>query len=44
MSRNEAVRTVDEIDQDERVRQRMTVIREFIEEKTGKRSASPGLN
>jgi RNA polymerase primary sigma factor len=38
MSRNEAIRTSEEIDQDERVRQRMAVIREFIEAK-GRKSA-----
>ncbi len=36
MTRNESIRTSDEIDQDERVRQRMAVIREFIEGKRRK--------
>jgi RNA polymerase primary sigma factor len=33
MARNESIRTADEIEQDERTRQRMAVIREFIESK-----------
>lgn len=42
MSRNESIRSVDEIEQEERMRQRMAVIREFIEAKT--RRARPGKN
>jgi RNA polymerase primary sigma factor len=33
MSRNEAIRSVDEVEQEDRVRQRMAVIREFIEDR-----------
>jgi RNA polymerase primary sigma factor len=40
MARNESIRTTDEIDQDERVRQRMAVIREFIEAKRRKAAKS----
>jgi RNA polymerase primary sigma factor len=36
MAKNEAVRTVDEIEQDKRQRERMLVIREFVESKTNK--------
>jgi RNA polymerase primary sigma factor len=36
MAKNEAVRTLDEIDQDRRARERMAVIREFVESKTKK--------
>jgi RNA polymerase primary sigma factor len=36
MTRHETVRTADEVEEDERVRQRMRIIREFIEEKSGK--------
>jgi RNA polymerase primary sigma factor len=36
MSRNEAIRSVDEIEQEDRVRQRMAVIREFIEDRRRK--------
>ncbi len=36
MAKNEAVRTVDEIEQDKRQRERMLVIREFVESKTSK--------
>ncbi len=36
MAKNEAVRTVDEIDQEKRQRERMAVIREFVESKTKK--------
>ncbi len=36
MAKNEAVRTVDEIDQENRARERMAVIREFVESKTKK--------
>jgi RNA polymerase primary sigma factor len=38
MARNEAVLTADEVDEEERARQRMTVIREFIESKARKNS------
>lgn len=38
MARHEAIRSVDEIEQDERVRQRMAVIRDFIEGKRRRRS------
>ncbi len=44
MAKHEAVRTVDEIEQDERARQRMAVIREFVESKTKKQQAKPGRN
>ena len=36
MSQNESIRTLDEIEEDDRVRQRMAVIREFIEGKRRK--------
>jgi len=36
MARNEAVLTADEVDEEERARQRMTIIREFIESKAKK--------
>ncbi|HVW19857.1 MAG TPA: RNA polymerase sigma factor RpoD/SigA [Opitutaceae bacterium] len=36
MTRNEAIRSVDEIDEEDRIRQRMAVIREFIEGKRRK--------
>src|SRR3954452_20250597 len=36
MAKNEAVRTMDEIDQEKRQRERMAVIREFVESKTKK--------
>lgn len=36
MAKNDTVRTIDEIEQDERQRQRMNVIREFIEAKSKK--------
>jgi RNA polymerase primary sigma factor len=39
MAKNEAVRSADEIEQEDRQRQRMSVIREFIESK-GKKPAS----
>jgi RNA polymerase primary sigma factor len=39
MTRNEQQRSSDEIEQDERVRQRMAVIREFIESKSRKAAA-----
>jgi RNA polymerase primary sigma factor len=41
MARNEAQRTVEEIDQDERLRKRMEVLREFFERKAAKK---PGTN
>lgn len=34
MTKNEAIRTVEEIEEDERLRQRMAVIREFVESKS----------
>jgi RNA polymerase primary sigma factor len=40
MSRHESIRTFDEIEQDERTRQRMAVIREFIEAKNRRVSRS----
>ena len=43
MARNETVRTVDEIEQDNRQRERMAVIREFVESKT-KKQGKPGQN
>lgn len=43
MVKNETIRTTDEIDEDERARQRMDVIREFIEAKN-KNSSKPGRN
>jgi len=43
MAKNEAVRTVDEIDQEKRARDRMAVIREFVESKA-KRSGKIGRN
>lgn len=43
MSRNESIRSVDEIEQEERMRQRMAVIREFMEAKT-RRPGRPGKN
>jgi RNA polymerase primary sigma factor len=43
MARNEAVLTADQVDEEERARQRMTVIREFIESKARKQ-ARPGKN
>jgi RNA polymerase primary sigma factor len=43
MTKNEAVRTVDEIEQEERQRQRMAVIREFVESKA-KKVAKLGRN
>ena len=38
MAKNEAVRNSDDIEQEDRQRKRMTVIREFIESKTGGRT------
>jgi RNA polymerase primary sigma factor len=43
MAKNEAVRSMDEIEQDKRQRERMAVIREFVESKT-KKPAKPGRN
>lgn len=43
MAKNEAVRSVDEIEQEERQRQRMAIIREFVESKTH-RQTKPGRN
>ena len=36
MAKHEALRSVDEIEQEERQRQRMAIIREFVESKTKK--------
>jgi RNA polymerase primary sigma factor len=44
MAKNEAVRTVDEIEQEDRLRQRHAVIREFIEAKAHTKTAKPGRN
>jgi RNA polymerase primary sigma factor len=44
MAKHEAVRTTDEIEQDERARQRMAVIREFVESKTKKQQPKLGRN
>ena len=43
MSRHESIRSFDEIEQEERMRQRMAVIREFIEDKN-RRPARTGKN
>jgi RNA polymerase primary sigma factor len=43
MARNEAVLTADEVEEEDRARQRMTIIREFIESKA-KKSARAGKN
>jgi RNA polymerase primary sigma factor len=43
MAKNEAVRSVDEIEQEKRARDRMAIIREFVESKT-KRPAKVGRN
>lgn len=43
MARHESVRTLDEIEQEERQRQRMAVIREFVESKSP-RPSRPGRN
>jgi RNA polymerase primary sigma factor len=43
MTKHEAIRTADEIEQEDRQRQRMAVIREFVESKT-KKPAKPGRN
>jgi len=42
MARNESIRSVDEVEQEDRMRQRMAVIREFMESKS--RRAKPGQN
>jgi len=44
MAKHEAVRTTDEIEQDERARQRMAVIREFVESKAKRQQTKPGRN
>jgi RNA polymerase primary sigma factor len=36
MAKNEAVRSADEVEQEDRQRKRMSVIREFIESKANK--------
>ena len=43
MTKHEAIRTADEIEEEDRQRQRMAVIREFVESKT-KKQAKPGRN
>lgn len=43
MAKNEAVRSLDEIEQEERQRQRMAIIREFVESKS-RRQPRPGRN
>ncbi len=43
MSANESIRTRDEIEQEDRMRQRMAVIREFIESKA-KKNVRNGAN
>lgn len=43
MAKHEAVRNMDEIEQERRQRERMAIIREFVESKT-KRPARPGRN
>jgi RNA polymerase primary sigma factor len=40
LAKNEAVRTADEVEQEERQRKRMTVIREFIEAKARKQASA----
>jgi len=42
MAKHEAVRTSDEVEQEDRQRERMTVIREFIESKAKKNGRGPG--
>ena len=44
MAKNEAVRTLDEIDQEKRQRERMAVIREFVESKAKKPGSKVGRN
>jgi RNA polymerase primary sigma factor len=39
MTKNEAQRTIEEIEQDQRLRKRMEVLREFFESKSGKKAA-----
>lgn len=43
MAKHESVRSLDEIEQEERARQRMAVIREFVESKS-KKPSKPGRN
>ena len=43
MARNEAVRTLDEVEQENRMRERMSVIREFVESRA-KKDAKAGRN
>jgi RNA polymerase primary sigma factor len=43
MAKHESIRTVDEIDQENRQRDRMAVIREFVESKT-KKAVADGQN
>lgn len=43
LTKHEAIRTTDEIEQEERQRERVAVIREFIESKT-KKPETPGRN
>jgi RNA polymerase primary sigma factor len=43
MAKHEAIRTSDEVDQEQRLRERHAVIREFVESKT-KRTARVGAN
>jgi RNA polymerase primary sigma factor len=43
MAKHEAVRSIDEIEQDKRQRERMAVIREFVDSKSAKQ-AKPGRN
>ena len=45
MAKHEAVRTVEEIEEEDRLRERMAVIREFVESKTKKSAkAESGRN
>jgi len=44
MARNEAIRTFDEVEEEERSRQRMSVIRDFIEAKNSRKVIRPGRN
>ena len=43
MARHESIRTVDEIEQEQRQRERMAVIREFVESRSAQ-PAKPGRN
>ena len=43
MAKHEAVRNADDVEQEDRQRKRMTVIREFIESKAAK-GGTPGAN